>query len=103
MAAQTDWREILTRRQSDQNALAVVNFVLDDLCRPSGEGFIAQLEFLVLILYFDRFPPFCVPHSGERLMISGLNITTQVPPLSKAMILLLTPIILAAIPTQVSL
>ena len=39
MAAQTDRREILTRRQSDQNALAVVNFVLDDLCRAILDAF----------------------------------------------------------------
>lgn len=40
---------------SNQNAIAMIHFMLDDLCRPTGKGFDARLEFSRLPLHFDGF------------------------------------------------
>ena len=40
----------------------MVNFVLDNLCGPAGEGFDAGLELFVLPLNFDRL----ITYAGER-------------------------------------
>ena len=44
----------------------MVNLVLDDLCRPAGKGFKARLKLFVLVLHFDRLPPFCFSRAGQR-------------------------------------
>ena len=46
---------------SNQYPLAVVDFVLDDLGRPAGKGFEANLKLLILILHLDRLPAFGLP------------------------------------------
>ena len=50
---------------SNQNSLAVVDLVLDELGRPAGEGLEAGLKLLVLILNLDRLPAFGLPGAGE--------------------------------------
>ena len=42
-----------TPPQLNQNALAVVDLMLDDLRRPAGEGFESHLERFRLILHLD--------------------------------------------------
>lgn len=40
---------------SNENAIAMIYFVLNDLCGPTGKGFDAGLKFGSLPLYFDGF------------------------------------------------
>ena len=55
----------------------MVNFVLDDLCCPAGEGLKACLKLLILVLHLDGLPAFGLPDAGEgktallRLVRSG--------------------------------
>ena len=90
----------------------MIYFMLNNLRGPAGIGLEPRFKSLVLILHFNRAVSFCFPRSGERqaaffclirpedFMISGLNMTEAVPLSSKIMILLATPIMFAAIPTQ---
>ena len=56
----------------------MIDFVLDDLCRPAGEGFEASLKPLVLILHLDGLPALGFPGASEgetallRLIWPGL-------------------------------
>ena len=43
-------------RRAYGNAVAVIDFMLDDLRGPAGEGLEPYLHFLVLILRLDRLP-----------------------------------------------
>ena len=99
---------------SNQNPVAVVNLVLDDLGRKPGEGFPPGLEGLILILHFDGAVPLGLPPAGEgeaallrgigpeRFRILGLNMREGPPSLRNTMIRLDTPIMLAAMPTHPS-
>ena len=55
--------------------------------------------FAFLVPVRDRQPSYA-SYKPEDLMISGLNMTEAVPLSSKIMVLLATPIMFAAIPTQ---
>ncbi len=52
--------------ESDQNAVTVVDLMLDDLSSPAGKGFEPFLKGFVLIPHFDGTVPFCLPCTGER-------------------------------------
>lgn len=49
---------------SNQNSLAVVDLVLDDLRCPAGEGLEPCLELLILPLHLDSPEAFCLPGAG---------------------------------------
>ena len=44
----------------------MVNFVLDDLGRPAGEGLDAGLELLILPLNLDRLIAFARPWAAQQ-------------------------------------
>ena len=48
-----------------KNTLAVVDLVLNDLCRPAGEGLEPRLEFLILPLYFNSLETLRFSCAGE--------------------------------------
>ena len=54
------------KAHSDEDALAVVDFVLYDLRREAGKGSDAALELLVLPLHLDGPESFRLPNAGER-------------------------------------
>ena len=52
--------------QSDQDAIAVIHFVLDDLGCPAGEGFDSDLHLLVLPADFDLLIPLAFPGAAQQ-------------------------------------
>lgn len=54
------------RSVSDQNAVAVVDLMLDDLGRPAGEGPDPGLEGLVLPAYLDLLKPPGLPGTAQQ-------------------------------------
>lgn len=64
-------------RNSYQNSFAVVDLVLNDLCRPAGEGLVPRLEFFVLPLHLDGLKSLRFPRAGKgqavflRLICAG--------------------------------
>ena len=50
----------------DDNALAMVDFVLDNLGSPAGKSFESCLELFVLISDFDGMKALCLAGTGER-------------------------------------
>lgn len=98
----------------------MVNFILNDLCHPTGKVFRTGLRFQDLTLRLDGLIVLALTWVSENrqtaiigivcpffLMISGLNITMYLEARSlssrKAIMRLRTPIMLAAIPTDLSL
>ena len=51
---------------SDQNAVAVVNFMLDDLSSPAGKGLQTDLKGIILITHFDGAISLGLPCTGKR-------------------------------------
>jgi len=54
-----------TRRFLNQNAVAVVDLMLDDLSRPALEGFQAGLQLQILVFYFDFAIPLCFSRTAQ--------------------------------------
>lgn len=94
----------------------MVYLMLNGLYRPAGEGSDASLEFGDLPPHFNDLIAFAFSWGAQQrkttssasygpdfLIISGLNIVIYVPSLSNTIIRLRTPIIFAAMPTQLSL
>ena len=50
----------------DQNAIAVVNLVLNNLGCPAGEGFQPGLKGCILVLYLDFLKPLCFPGAAQQ-------------------------------------
>ena len=50
----------------DEDAVAVIDLMLDDLRRPAGERFNARLELLILPLHLDGLITLCFPRAGQR-------------------------------------
>ena len=48
---------------SNQDPIAMVNLVLDDLCRPAGKGLDAGFAVHGLVLHLDALPALCFPHA----------------------------------------
>ena len=44
----------------------MVDFVLDNLCGPAGEGFQSRLELFVLVLHLDGLPAARFARAGQR-------------------------------------
>lgn len=57
---------------SYQDPLAVVDFMLDDLCCPAGKGLEPWLELLVLPLHFDGLEAFGVSDGWIVTLTEGL-------------------------------
>ena len=51
---------------SDDNTLAMVDLMLDNLCGPAGEGFQSRLELFVLVLHLDGLPAARFARAGQR-------------------------------------
>lgn len=94
----------------------MIDFMLNYLRRPIGEGFDSDFEFCGLPSNFNSLITFAFVGDAQQrkttsspsygpdfLIISGLNIVIYVPSLSNTIIRLRTPIIFAAIPAQASL
>ena len=54
------------RWDSDQDPIAMVDLVLDDLRCPAGKGLDAQLAVHGLVLHLDALPALCFPHTFQR-------------------------------------
>ena len=56
-------------KTSDEYSVAVVNLMLDNLCRPASEGLEASLELWTLVLNFNSSILFPLARSIERWVI----------------------------------
>ena len=62
------------RHPSDQNTIAMVNFMLNDLCRPAGEGFQPGLEVQILIADLDFLIAFGFSGTAQQRKTAFLRI-----------------------------
>ena len=99
-------------KRLDDNPVAVIYFVLDNLRSEATEAFLAGFERFILydtrILRYRRHGrcptsdrhPSSAEYSLEACTISGLNMSLAVPLSSNTIMRFRTPIMFAAIPTH---
>ena len=59
--------------ESDDDAVAVIDFVLDDLRGPAGEGGVAGAEPTVLVVDLDTSITQCAAFAGQDRKSTRLN------------------------------
>ena len=50
----------------NEDSIAMINFVLNDLCRPAGKGFDPSLKIFRLPFHLDRFVAFALSRIADE-------------------------------------